>query len=168
MPHIPGRKEYRGFISPAPPKGAPNEVKEFMARTYGGLRETKYPGENKENKMRAARITWYRTKQEFSKKYPDLFRKSKPEKDAIPKDLTRKEKQIERGTKIEYKEHPELGKETARQIAIDHIRTNPGEYPKTGSKPAKGNPASVSKPKDRKIPAQNELQAARIAAIEKR
>jgi hypothetical protein len=62
----------KGFISPAPPKNAPKEIREYMADTYAGLRKSKYPGESKQNKARAARITWYLTK----KKYPDYFKKS--------------------------------------------------------------------------------------------
>jgi len=135
MPHIPGREEYHGYISPAPPKGAPKEVRDFMARTYGGLRESKYPGEIPANKERASRITWYQTKRKFGKKYPELFRKNKghASRDPAPSDLTGKEKQIERGARMEYREHPEFGKKAARQIAIDHIRKDPNEY-LTGNK----------------------------------
>jgi len=62
----------KGFISPAPPKDAPKEIKVFMADTYAGLRKSKFPGEKKENKARAAKLTWYLTK----KKYPGFFKKS--------------------------------------------------------------------------------------------
>lgn len=135
MPHIPGREEYHGYISPAPPKGAPKEVRDFMARTYGGLRKSKYPGEIQRNKEHAAKITWYQTKRKFGKKYPELFRKNKSrtDRDPAPADLAGKEKQIAHGARMEYREHPEFGKKAARQIAIDHIRKNPNEY-LTGNK----------------------------------
>lgn len=71
MPDIPGRLKRKGYISPAPPKGAPKEIKEFMANTYAGLRKDKFPGEKRENKARAAKLTWYLTK----KKYPTYFKK---------------------------------------------------------------------------------------------
>lgn len=70
MPNIPGRLKRKGYISPAPPKDAPKEIKEYMANTYAGLRKSKFPGEKKESKQRAARLTWYLTK----RKYPDYFK----------------------------------------------------------------------------------------------
>ena len=79
MPDIPGRLKRKGFISPAPPKNAPKEIKVFMADTYAGLRKSKYPGENKQNKTRAARITWYLTK----RKFPDYFKSQHHSRDPI-------------------------------------------------------------------------------------
>jgi hypothetical protein len=70
LPDIPGRLKRKGYISPAPPKDAPKEIKEYMADTYAGLRKSKFPGEKKENKARAAKLTWYLTK----RKYPDYFK----------------------------------------------------------------------------------------------
>ena len=124
MPDIPGRMKSQGYISPAPPQGAPREVKTFMAKTYGGLRKEKYPGEIPANKQRAAKITWYQTKRKFGRKYPELFRKTRGSR-ITPSDLIGKESQILRGALIVDREHPELGKKTARQIAVGHIRQNP-------------------------------------------
>lgn len=120
-----------------------------MAETYAGLRSSKFPGENKENKMRAARITWYQTKRKFSAKYPELFRKNQghTKHNPVPKSLKGRERQIERGARMEYREHPEFGKEAARQIAIDHILKDPSEY-LTGNKylkPVTVRPASSVK-----------------------
>ena len=99
MPNIPGRKKYHGFISPAPPQGAPSEMKDFMAKTYGNLRSLKYPGESKENKTRAAKLTWYQTK----RKFPWFFKK------VSGKEL-----------RAEMREHPQFTRPQARQIVIDH------------------------------------------------
>lgn len=128
MPKIRGRMRYHGFNSPAPPKGAPKEVKVFMARTYGGLREKRFPGESKQNKMRASKITWYQTKRKFGEKYPELFEHNNKSVSRIPRGLKGREKQIERGTRIEYREHPEFGKKGARSIAIDHLKLDKSEY----------------------------------------
>jgi hypothetical protein len=130
VPDIPGRMKSEGYISPAPPEGAPKEIKIFMAKTYGGLRKHKFPGENKENKMRSARITWYQTKRKFGKKYPELFKKSgkNPGRKLGRRTKSSLERQIERGARIEHKEHPEFTKAQARQIAMDHINKDPTEY----------------------------------------
>lgn len=135
----------KGFISPTPPKNAPKKIKVFMAETYAGLRASKFPGENKENKMRAARITWYQTK----RKFPEFFRRNTGhmKRDPVPDSLKGRERQIARGARIEYKEHPEMGKKAARQIAIDHILKDPSEYT-TGNKylqPVTVRPASTVK-----------------------
>ena len=162
MPDIPGRMKYQGYISPAPPKGAPKEVKVFMARTYAGLRRDRYPGEIKENKQRAARITWYQTKRKFGRKYPELFRKTRSRDP--PAGLEGRDAQIERGARMEYREHPEFGRKAARQIAIDHIRKDPDEYT-TGNKYLK--PVSV-RPSSTVRGRKAQVRDLRIAAREQR
>lgn len=106
-----------------------------MAETYAGLRASKFPGENKENKTRAAKLTRWLTKRKFSEKYPELFKKNPGhmKRDPVPHGLEGREQQIERGARMEYREHPEFGKKAARQIAIDHIKKDPSEY-LTGNK----------------------------------
>ena len=101
-----------------------------MAETYAGLRSSKFPGENKENKTSAAKLTHWLTKRKFGRKYPELFRKNPghTKRNTVPRGLEGKERQIERGARIEYREHPEMGKKAARQIAIDHILKDPSEY----------------------------------------
>lgn len=169
MPDISGRMKSQGYISPAPPKGAPREVRVFMAKTYGGLRKEKYPGEIPTNKQRAAKITWYQTKRKFGKKYPELFRKTRGSR-TTPPDLIGKEPQIQRGTRIEYREHPELGKKVARQIAIDHIRKDSSEYSTSRQKHTMGchripSTARAHKPYRHSMAGNSDIQAERVKAM---
>lgn len=58
MPHIKGRYEYHGFISPAPHKDMTDKEKRELAKDYAILRETKYKGEDKKKKAIASAIAW--------------------------------------------------------------------------------------------------------------
>jgi len=183
MPDIPGRMKSEGYISPAPPHGAPKEVKEFMAKTYGGLRKNKYPGENKENKMRAARITWYQTKRKFGKKYPALFRKNQGKRDppsviktpdfnvpTVTPAATKagRRKQV-RDLKAAAKEQREWANQAQKEETAESKRSE--KFRKEGM-PVRGkvlkDDAKLAKgfAKDRREVAKDlDLQAARIAAI---
>lgn len=146
--------KYHGFISPAPPKGASKELKQYMARTYAVLRKTKYPGENKENKMRAARITWYQTKRAF----PDFFSHKKARTHTSPHypALVRKEK----------KEHPWMSWKEAERVNIDH---KIAEAKKSTSHSGSHRILSAARKKQgREIKSDNmNLQEARTAMIER-
>jgi hypothetical protein len=142
LPDIPGRLKRKGYISPAPPKDAPKEIKVYMANTYAGLRKAKFPGENKENKERAAKLTWYLTK----KKYPAYFKK----------EHTR--------DPVSSRRHPK----TLKPVQVKPAKTEAGR--KRQVRELRG-AAQVSQEvsKDRDILAHNyELQSRRIAAIERK
>jgi hypothetical protein len=128
MPDIPGRMKSEGFISPAPPRNAPKEVRVYMAKTYGHLRKTRFPGEIPENKTSASKLTHYLTRRKFQKKYPELFRKNPGHMKRKDQQPALNKAQVDRGARMEYREHPEFGKKAARQIAIDHITRDPASY----------------------------------------
>lgn len=58
MPHIKGRYEYKGYISPTPHKLMSISQKKELAHIYGELRSTKYKGENPKKKEKASRMAW--------------------------------------------------------------------------------------------------------------
>lgn len=161
--------KYHGFISPAPPKGAPKELKQFMARTYAGLRKTKYPGENKQNKMRAARITWYQTK----RKFPGFFSHKKAR--------TRTNPRYPASVRKEKKEHPWLSWKEAERVDRDHKREEAGKMVSPARsniryvKPARTAAGRKRQVRDLKSAAKEQkkigddlnIQAARIAMIER-
>ena len=167
MPDIPGRMKSEGYISPAPPYDAPKEVKEFMAKTYGGLRKNRFPGESKENKERAARITWYQTKRKFDKKYPELFRKHKGHAARDPPEKPYSERQVARGTRMELKEHPQLGIKGAREVAIQHLKLDPNEYSTTIKTPDLHVPVPT-KPAETEAERREQVRDIHAAAKERR
>lgn len=182
MPDIPGRLKRKGFISPAPPKDAPKEIKVFMADTYAGLRKSKFPGEKKENKMRAAKLTWYLTKREF----PDFFKKHSPASHSRSPVADRRHPRILKPVQVKpaktaagrTRQVRQLGHAAKRERG--YAKTAEGEYrSETALARTKSGveaedlrrDAEVAKgfAKDRENLAENyELQAARIAAIERK
>lgn len=111
MPNRRGPNTSHGFLSPNT-RGWPDPIRNEVKHVYGAWR-VKHPGEDHRTKSRGARIAWAAAR----RKYPKLYR-----------DHVSREKQIERGTKIEHREHPEFSLSTARRIATDHVNEGKHEY----------------------------------------
>jgi len=111
MPNRRGPNTSHGYLSPKT-EGWPKPIREEVKHVYGAYR-VKHPGESHATKGRGARIAWAAAR----RKYPKLYR-----------DYISRQKQIERGTKIEHKEHPEFALSTARRIATDHVNKGKDEY----------------------------------------
>ena len=146
MPGKQGPNTYKGYESPNT-SGWPEEIRTEVRHVYGAYR-SKHPGEDPRIKARGSRIAWSAAR----RKYPELYRQHS--------------QQVKRGTRQEHKEHPEFSVSTARQIASDHIRSDPTSY--TIKEPRKRNskPSGKHGKDDKSFRKKIDLQAARIAAME--
>lgn len=113
MPFKRGPGTYKGFQSPNT-RGWSRPVRMHVRRVYGAYRQ-KNPGESRAVKTRGSRIAWASARRKF------------------PQEFSRHER-IQRGAKIEKKEHPWASEKTATRIATNHVDENPRAYPKRSEK----------------------------------